>query len=46
MQNEKSITVSTVHDADSYLQSLVVTNPLQEPVMRRVVSALDLQPGS
>ena len=31
---------------DSYLQSLLVTNPLQEPVMRRVVRALNLPPGS
>jgi len=43
MRNEKN---STVHDADSYLQSLLVTNPLQEPIMRRVVLALNLPPGS
>jgi len=46
MGNEKNNIESTTHDTDSYLQSLIVTNPLQEPVMRRVVSALDLQPGS
>ena len=43
MRNKKN---STVHDTDNYLQSLIVTNPLQEPVMRRVIHALDLPPGS
>jgi demethylmenaquinone methyltransferase/2-methoxy-6-polyprenyl-1,4-benzoquinol methylase len=33
-------------DTDSYLQSLIVTNPLQEPVMHRVVRELNLPPGS
>jgi len=33
-------------DTDSYLQSLMVTNPLQEPVMRRAIHALNLPPGS
>jgi demethylmenaquinone methyltransferase/2-methoxy-6-polyprenyl-1,4-benzoquinol methylase len=37
MRNENNITESKVHDADSYLQSLLVTNPLH---------ALDLPPGS
>ena len=46
MRNENNSTESTVHDTDSYLQSLMVTNPLQEPVMRRVVHALNLPPGS
>jgi demethylmenaquinone methyltransferase/2-methoxy-6-polyprenyl-1,4-benzoquinol methylase len=46
MKNEKNSTGSTIHDTDSYLQSLKVANPLQEPVMRRVVRALDLPPGS
>ena len=31
---------------DSYLQSLIMTNPLQEPVMRRAIHALKLPPGS
>ena len=46
MRNEKKVAESTVHDTDSYLQSLMVTNPLQEPVMRRVVRALNLPPES
>ena len=46
MRNEKNSTESTIHDTDSYLQKLVVTNPLQEPVMRRAIHALDLPPGS
>nr|QNO46774.1 hypothetical protein DEIDBPHB_00023 [Methanosarcinales archaeon ANME-2c ERB4] len=46
MRNKNNITESKVHDTDSYLQSLMVTNPLQEPVMRRVVRALNLPPGS
>ena len=33
-------------DTDNYLQSLMATNPLQEPVMRRAIHALDLPPGS
>ncbi len=33
-------------DTNTYIQKLVVTNPLQEPVMRRVVRALNLPPGS
>ena len=46
MRNEKNITESNVHDTDSYLQSLM--DPLQEPVMRRVVRALNLagKPGA
>ncbi len=31
---------------DSYLQSLVATNPLQEPIFRRAIHALDLPSGS
>ncbi len=46
MRNEKNSTESTIHDTDGYLQSLIVTDPLQEPVMRRVVRALNLPPGS
>ena len=46
MRNEKNSTKNKVHDADSYLQSLIVTNPLQEPVMRRATRALNLPPGS
>ena len=33
-------------DTNTYIQKLAVTNPLQEPVMRRVVRAIDLPPGS
>ena len=33
-------------DTNTYMQKLAVTNPLQEPVMRRVVRALNLPPGS
>ncbi|MEA1909225.1 MAG: hypothetical protein U9N43_09410 [Euryarchaeota archaeon] len=33
-------------DTDSYLQSLMVTNPLQEPAMHSAIRALDLLPGS
>ncbi|KAF5412738.1 MAG: class I SAM-dependent methyltransferase [Euryarchaeota archaeon] len=46
MRNEKNSTESIVHGTDSYLQSLLVTNPLQEPVMRRAIHALNLPPGS
>ncbi|MEA1965781.1 MAG: class I SAM-dependent methyltransferase [Euryarchaeota archaeon] len=46
MRNEKNSTESTIHDTDSYLQSLIVTNPLQEPVIRRVIHALNLPWGS
>jgi ubiquinone/menaquinone biosynthesis C-methylase UbiE len=46
MGNEKNSTESTVHNTDNYLQSLIVTNPLQEPVMRRAIHALNLPPGS
>ena len=31
---------------DSYLQSLMVTNPLQEPIFRRAIHALNLPQGS
>jgi len=31
---------------DSYLQSLMVIKPLQKPVMRRAIHALNLPPGS
>ncbi len=33
-------------DTNTYMQKLAVTNPLQEPVMRHVVRALNLPPGS
>lgn len=46
MRNEKNRTASNVPDTDSYLQSLVVTGPLQEPVIRSAIQALDLPPGS
>ncbi|MEA1893597.1 MAG: methyltransferase domain-containing protein [Euryarchaeota archaeon] len=46
MRNEKNSTGSSVHDTDSYLQSLMVTNPLQEPVIRRAIHALNPPPGS
>ena len=42
MGNEKNSTESTVHNTDSYLQSLMVTNPLQEPIFCRAIHALDL----
>jgi demethylmenaquinone methyltransferase / 2-methoxy-6-polyprenyl-1,4-benzoquinol methylase len=31
---------------DTYLQSLMATNPLQEPIFRRAIHALNLPPGS
>ena len=46
MGNEKNSTESTVDNTDSYLQGLIVTNPLQEPIFRRAIHALDLPPGS
>jgi len=46
MGNEKNGTESTVHNTDSYLQSLMATNPLQEPIFRRAIHALNLPPGS
>ena len=46
VRNEKNRTASIVPDTDSYLQSLVVTGPLQEPVIRRAIQALDLPPES
>ncbi|MCD4846092.1 MAG: class I SAM-dependent methyltransferase [Methanosarcinales archaeon] len=46
MENEKNSTKSTVHNTDSYLQSLMVTKTLQESVMRSAIHALDLLPGS
>ena len=46
MRNEKNRTASIVPDTDSYLQSLAVTGPLQEPVIRSAIQALDLPPGS
>jgi len=33
-------------DTDSYLQSLILTNPLQEPIFRRAIHGLNLPPGS
>ena len=33
-------------DTDSYLQGLVATDPLQEPIFRRAIHALNLPPGS
>ena len=46
MRNGKNSTESAVHDTGSYLQSLIVTNPLQEPIMRSAIPALNLPPGS
>ena len=46
MENEENNTESTVHDTDSYIQSLMVTNPLQEPIFRRAIHVLNLPPGS
>ncbi|PXF61409.1 MAG: methyltransferase type 11 [Candidatus Methanogaster sp.] len=46
MRNRKNSTKSLVHDTDRYLQSLMATNPLQEPIMRRAIRALNLPPGS
>jgi len=46
MGNEKNSTKSTVNDTNSYLQSLMVTKILQEPVMRCAIHALDLPQGS
>jgi len=43
---KKNSTESTVPDTDTYLQGLLVTNPLQEPIFRRAIHALDLPPGS
>jgi demethylmenaquinone methyltransferase/2-methoxy-6-polyprenyl-1,4-benzoquinol methylase len=44
--NKKNSTKSTVHNTDSYLQSLRVTKTLQEPIIRRAIHALDLPQGS
>jgi len=46
MGNGKNSTESTVHNTDTYLQSLIVTKTLQEPVMRRAIHALNLPLGS
>jgi demethylmenaquinone methyltransferase/2-methoxy-6-polyprenyl-1,4-benzoquinol methylase len=46
MGNEKNSTENTVHNTDTYLQGLVATNPLQKPIFRRAIHALDLPPGS
>jgi len=46
MGNEKNSTESTVHNSDTYLKSLMVTNPLQEPIFRRAIHALNLPSGS
>jgi len=40
-RDDKKIT-----NTDTYLQSLMVTNPLQEPIFRRAIHALNLPPGS
>ena len=42
MGNEKNSTESTVHNTDTYLQSLMVTKPLQKPVMRSAIRGLNL----
>ena len=46
MGNEKNSTESTVHNTDTYLQSLMVTKPLQKPVMRSAIRGLNLPQGS
>ncbi len=46
MRNEKSVTKNQALDMNSYARKLYLSNFLQEPVMRRVVRALDLPPGS
>ena len=46
MGNGKNSTESTVHNTDTYLQGLILTNPLQEPIFRRAIHALNLPPGS
>jgi len=46
LRNEKNSTESTVHNTDTYLQSLMATKPLQEPIMRRTIHALNLPQGS
>ncbi|KAF5427268.1 MAG: demethylmenaquinone methyltransferase / 2-methoxy-6-polyprenyl-1,4-benzoquinol methylase, partial [Candidatus Methanomarinus sp.] len=46
MGNKKNSTKSTVHNTDSYLQSLMVTKTLTESVIRRAIHALDLPQGS
>jgi ubiquinone/menaquinone biosynthesis C-methylase UbiE len=46
MRNEKNSTESTIHNTDTYLQSLMLTNPLQEPIFRRAIHALNIPPGS
>jgi ubiquinone/menaquinone biosynthesis C-methylase UbiE len=46
MRNEKNSTESTIHNTDTYLQSLMLTNPLQEPIFCRAIHALNLPPGS
>ena len=43
---KKNSTESTVPDTDTYLQGLLVTNPLQEPIFRRAIHALNLPLGS
>ncbi len=46
MGTGKNSTESTVHYTDTYLQGLLTTNPLQEPIFRRAIHALDLPQGS
>ena len=46
MRNEKNSTKSTVHNTDTYLKSLKVTNPLQEPIFRSEIHAFNLPPGN
>ena len=35
-----------MNDTDSYMQRMLVSNPLMEPVVRLAVKALQLTPGS
>jgi ubiquinone/menaquinone biosynthesis C-methylase UbiE len=46
MGKQKNSIKSTVNNTDTYLQSLIATNPLQEPIFRHAIQALNLPPGS
>lgn len=46
MGNGKNCTESNGSDTDRYIQRLLVTNPLREPVLRSAIKALQLPGGS
>ena len=46
MGNEKNTSVNEVPDTDTYMQRLVVSNPLIEPTLRSAIQALQLPVGS